>query len=216
MEFHLITGFGSSAMSFHNNEDPTQIGQGMLQGSSSAAPIYNISNDVSLSTYGKIATGSTFIHPINRQPIHDHATQYVDDKTEMLNLEGANINPNKPTKVTDEEREQLFHIANLNSDKWIRILWISGGNLNVEKCFYYYLQPSFNFATQKITYKPTRQSLGHIKINNPATQTTIEIKRLEPKEARRTLGVMVAPDGNASKQYQVTKEKATTYLNRIK
>lgn len=127
MEFYLITCFGPSAAIFHNNDDPKQIGQGMLQGSSSAAPIYNICNGVSLSTYQKGAQGSTFINPITQQPIHDHATQFVDDKTEMLNMMGANIHPNTPTKVTAQEREHLFQIANLNSDKWIRILWISVG-----------------------------------------------------------------------------------------
>ena len=47
--FHLITGFGTSVASFCNDEDPTQIGQGVLQGSSSAAPIFNLNYDVSLS-----------------------------------------------------------------------------------------------------------------------------------------------------------------------
>jgi hypothetical protein len=51
MEFQLSTGFGLSDRTFMNNEDPNQIGQGVLQGSSSAAPIYNVSSDVSLTTY---------------------------------------------------------------------------------------------------------------------------------------------------------------------
>ncbi len=49
MEFHLITGYGTSTKSFYNNEDPQQIGQGVLQGSSSAAPIYMATSDVCLS-----------------------------------------------------------------------------------------------------------------------------------------------------------------------
>jgi hypothetical protein len=53
MEFHLITGFGLSNQSFKNNEDPSQIGQGLLQGSSSAAPIYNVSSDVYPSLHTK-------------------------------------------------------------------------------------------------------------------------------------------------------------------
>lgn len=62
MEFHIITGFGSSNISFCNNSDPLQIGQGILQGSSSAAPIYNICADVSLATYMRIAHGASFHH----------------------------------------------------------------------------------------------------------------------------------------------------------
>jgi hypothetical protein len=51
MEFHVATGFGKSTTSFLNNETTTQAGQGILQGSSSAAPIYNVNSDVSLSAY---------------------------------------------------------------------------------------------------------------------------------------------------------------------
>ncbi len=39
MEFTLLTGFGESSMAFKNNEGPLQTGQGMIQGSSSAAPM---------------------------------------------------------------------------------------------------------------------------------------------------------------------------------
>jgi hypothetical protein len=39
MSFNLVTGFGASTASFNNNQDGIS-GQGVLQGSSSAAPIY--------------------------------------------------------------------------------------------------------------------------------------------------------------------------------
>jgi hypothetical protein len=88
MDFHLITGYGPSLQSFKNNEDPLQIGQGLLQGSSSAAPIYNFTTDMSLTTYNKIATGASFTHPSSGVQITDKATQYVDDKTETINTTG--------------------------------------------------------------------------------------------------------------------------------
>jgi hypothetical protein len=75
MEFHLVTGYGVSATSFKNNEDPTQPGQGVLQGSSSAEPIYNFNSDVSLSTYNKLATGATFTHPTSGELNIDYSTQ---------------------------------------------------------------------------------------------------------------------------------------------
>lgn len=93
MEFHLATGFGLSKQSL------SQVGQGMLQGSSSAATIYNVNSDVSLTTYKRLATGSNFIHPITGENIMDHATQYVDDKTELLNVLGANIPSHTPSNL---------------------------------------------------------------------------------------------------------------------
>jgi len=42
MEFNVITGYYVSHRSFHNNADADNPGQGILQGSSSTVPIYNI------------------------------------------------------------------------------------------------------------------------------------------------------------------------------
>lgn len=77
-------------------------GQGVLQGSSSTVPIYNFNLDVSLVTYKKLATGATFTHPISGEAITDLATQYVDDKTEMINENGL----------------QQFHQNQTTNRKW--------------------------------------------------------------------------------------------------
>jgi len=86
MEFHLITSLGASNKSFNNNADSNHPGQGMLQGSSSTAPVYNMNSDVNLSTYCHLAHGATFTHPITNKTHTDHATQYVDDMSALLNI----------------------------------------------------------------------------------------------------------------------------------
>jgi hypothetical protein len=65
MNFHLITGLGRSHLSY-NNMIEDEVGQGVLQRCSSAAPIYILSSDVSLSTYKKIASGAAFTHPMKK------------------------------------------------------------------------------------------------------------------------------------------------------
>jgi hypothetical protein len=53
-------------------------------------------------------------------------------------------------------------------------------------------------------------------ITDPATMSSQPLKRLEPNEAKRTLGVILAPDGNTTLQFQTSREKANAFLNRIK
>jgi hypothetical protein len=214
MEFHLVTGYGASNTSFNNNEDPLLPGQGVLQGSSSAAPIYNFNTDVSLSTYQKLATGSVFTHPISGVEILDHATQYVDDKTEMINVKGISGCACQHSK--GQQRAMLFEAANKNTNIWAEILWISGGNLNPEKCFYYYLHPKYNHATGRIQYETSPKAPGEILLHNPDTQITTPLRRVEPNDGRRTLGVILAPDGNCSHQIQKCRELAATYIGKIK
>jgi len=64
MEFNLMTGFGKSDTSYSNTDGDT-TGQGVLQGSSSAAPIYILNLHVSLSTYKSLGCGASFIHPMS-------------------------------------------------------------------------------------------------------------------------------------------------------
>jgi hypothetical protein len=85
MEFNVITGYYVSHRSFHNNADADNPGQGILQGSSSTVPIYNIYSDILLNAYHKLATGATFYHPHNAQHSYECAVQYVDNKTQMVN-----------------------------------------------------------------------------------------------------------------------------------
>jgi hypothetical protein len=51
MNFHLMTGFGRSVASYNNLDDPASPGQGVLQGSSSVAPIFIFNSDASLQAY---------------------------------------------------------------------------------------------------------------------------------------------------------------------
>jgi hypothetical protein len=214
MEFHLITGFGKSISSFTNNEDKTQVGQGVLQGSSSTAPIYTVNTDLCLAAYQKIATGSSFKHPITGDLIQDVTTQYVDDKTDLLNEQHSQV-PTDP-RSRASIRDSLFDNATKNLNNWAQLLWMSGGNLNSNKCFYYYLQPNYNFQTQQITYETSRKAPGHITLTDPATNNEHPLTGLEPKEARRTLGVLLAPDGNTSQQYELTRDKAHLFTNKLR
>jgi hypothetical protein len=175
MEFYLLTGFGTSDKSFRNNEDPLLPGQGMLQGSSSAAPIYNICTDVSLTTYNKMAHSAAFTHTITGQKITDHSTQYVDDKTEMVNIHGIHTplprNPN-----SNFLRNSLFQAASENSKIWLTLLWLSGENLNSSKCFYYYIHPKYNFKRLTTEYLSEKRAPGSILLLNPANNIIAPIE----------------------------------------
>jgi hypothetical protein len=214
MEFHVVTGLGQSSHSFSNNDDQSQPGQGVLQGSSSAAPIYNVNSDVSLTTYRKLATGSAFINPITAETIRDHATQYVDDKTDMVNLQGI-LTP-ESTPNTKDDHKLLFEAANQNSNIWAELQWISGGDLNQSKCFCYYIDPWYDYTSDRIRYASKLKVPGDIILTNPSNNTSATITREEPHSARRTLGVHLAPNGNSSSQIKLCLDKAETFIGKIR
>jgi hypothetical protein len=75
MELNIATRFGQSIKSFLHNEIPNQAGQGILQGSSSAAPIYNVNSDISLAAYRKLSKGAKFQNLISGAIIEHKMTQ---------------------------------------------------------------------------------------------------------------------------------------------
>jgi hypothetical protein len=131
MEFHVSIGFSISPISFHNKADPLLSGQGMMQGSSSAAPIYSANSDILLSAYRKLAKGAVFTHPITGNESIDFASQYVDDKTELLNKAGL---PKRDAAASKHHiQESIFEVASNNKDIWTKLMWMSGGKLNADK-----------------------------------------------------------------------------------
>jgi hypothetical protein len=153
-----MTGFHKSASSYHNTTDAI-TGQGVLQGSSSAAPIYILYSDVFLSTYMTLGCEASFIHPISCAEIHDKTVQYIDNTSQFLNPMGA--------KMTYDPHDKpmahfLTNIATKNSTIWSKCMWISGGCLNSSKCYYYDFLPEIDlkkneYITQKSpTYPPSQ------------------------------------------------------------
>jgi hypothetical protein len=98
MPFHLITGFGKSAASYSNNKDD-MLGQGVLQGSSSAAPLFLLNSDISLQMYRCLGKGAAIYHPITHKVVYNHGVQYVDDTSQYLNPLGATLSPDLTTPL---------------------------------------------------------------------------------------------------------------------
>jgi hypothetical protein len=199
--------------SFKSDEDPQHTGQGLLQGSSSAVPIYTANSDVSLTAYQRMATGTTFTNPITRNKINEHATQYVDDKMEMCNTDGTGI---PAGTVLTKMRDKRLHTANNNTNTWTKLMSTSGGNLNPNKCFWYYIEPTYDYSTQQIKYLPSAKTPGEILIDNPATETTLPINRVQCTTGKCTLRVIMAPNGDSTEQITTPLNQTQIYLGKIK
>jgi len=178
----------------------------MLQGSSSAPPTYNVNSDIALTVYNNQATGATIQHPITGSTHADASIQFVDDKTGLLN------NADDPSGLQIEE---LFQTANKNSTLWSNLLWTSGGKLNATKCFFYFIYPRIDYPTRKHKYYTTNSHPGKICIPHPSSGGDQELPRFEPHQAKRTLGVHLAPNGSSTEQIKITLQKIRTYKGKI-
>ena len=199
MLFHLITGFGRSTQEFNNN-DNNITGQGVLQGSSSAAPIYIINSDIFLSAYKKLGKGSTFYHPLTKNPKEDKTVQYVDDTSQLLDI--PSLDDNAPSQL-QEIGEVLHQHASHNASTWSKCIWLSGGQLNAQKCYIYASHPYINYKNNKLLYKGIPMP-SHVTILNRASGHPVTIPKIPYSQAKRTLGVILSPEGAHKAQLKHT------------
>jgi hypothetical protein len=75
---------------------------------------------------------------------------------------------------------------------------------------------TLNPNTTTVPQQSEKKAPGRIGITDPSTLSTTVIKWVEPSTAIRTLGVLLAPDGNNKTQIQTTKDKAQIFVTKIK
>jgi hypothetical protein len=145
--------------------------------------------------------------------VTDHAVQAVDDTSQCMNIKGiSNVSRSSFPNFSDSISFQspckyLISTASSTSQWWSNLLWTSGGNLNLGKCFYYAFHPYVDFKTNSIKYKNISYGT-YIKIFNQADRKFHHVQDLLPNNARRMLGVILAPDSDSASQMKSTILKA--------
>jgi hypothetical protein len=210
-KFYLITGFGKSIASYSNTMN-NKTGQGVLQGSSSACRIFILNSNVSLSAYHCHATGASFKHPISVHTVTDYAVQFVGDTSQFVNVMGLS-----PTAQQDEPPllyDHLFKSASKNAQTWADYLWLSGGKLQLAKCFYYALRPTLYYKKNEVSYKVLAPQQKCV-ICDPSNNTPQILTSLSPDDARRTLGAIISPNGSGTSQLPYTINKLENYTENL-
>jgi len=92
------------------------------------------------------------------------------------------------------------------------LLRTTGGALVPDKCFWYLIQQ--HWSDGKWQYQPKQELVADLKVSD-AWGHLHTIPRLEVTEARRTLGVQLAPDGNSTAEFQYLKTTATEWKKKM-
>jgi len=95
---------------------------------------------------------------------------------------------------------------------WEGLLHATGGALVPNKCFWYWID--FKPTNEKCVYITRKDQLGEMTTRDD-TQRRVAIPRLDPHEARCTLGVRVAPDGNWETECQYLHSAAVDWQVRM-
>jgi len=124
-------------------------------------------------------------------------------------LAGFDFVDNVDLCITDPSGDDGHVVEQMqySSTRWAGLLRATGGALVPEKCFWYFIHNTWNKG--KWQYVGTKSTQGmHVPDENSQPTT---IPQLHPSEARQTLGVRLAPDGNNSEELQYLRDIAKSW-----
>ena len=151
-----------------------------------------------LSTMAPIAM--KFVDPWNDISNERIADSYVDDTAVGV----SDAMQDEPMSIP----EIIGHLQDV-AQKWERILYSSGGSLELRKCFWYLVY--WEWVDGRPQMMPSISSPAMIALTKGHIPVYMVIERKETWEAMRTLGIWVAPDGNYRKEAQFLWTKANTF-----
>jgi hypothetical protein len=184
--WHVVnTAFGDSTRHYRGLAQPLQ---GIGQGNGAGPAIWAVISAVILRVMRDSGFGLNYITALSATAIVLAGFAFVDD----TNLLHATPHPSTPAGTLIPQMQQVV-------DTWEGLLRATSGALRDDKSFWYLLDYKFQQGGWKYKTKTELPRNINIKVVDtrgsprPARET---LTRLEPSEARETLGVYVAMDGS--------------------
>ena len=198
MKYKVKTAYGVSPESFSNTDEFESLGRwqettadniniftllGMWQGSAAVGALWGLVSGMLF----RILKGR---HGTTRFPSPDPTIYterigeaFVDDTTLWL----FSLTITLPILLSQMQVE---------AQDWERLLWTTGGALNLKKCFWYGVQWKWTKTGEPRMMTIDETPDLSIKLTAGADRTsTKEIKRIEVSEGKRTLGARLEPQG---------------------
>jgi hypothetical protein len=183
MEHYVRTSFGVSERSFNAQQVNEIAIQGIGQGNGAGPQIWAAVSTVLLQALRATGIGGAFQSAISNKAFEFVGYAFVDD-TDLVVTGGDN----KSCEDTVQNMQRAL-------DTWEGCLRASGGAIEPAKTFWY----GIGFEWHKGNWKYIPEVDETLRVRNPAGELTI-LEQVNVTEARRTLGVRLAPDGNDTEQ----------------
>jgi hypothetical protein len=198
---HFVrTAYGCSESFFDAQQVNSVAIQGIGQGNGAGPQIWAAISSAVLDMMRKQQCGGEFCAPVSGENLHLVGYAYVDD-TDIITTVNHNDN-----KLLEEKIQRAIHL-------WEGSLTAIGGQLEPQKTYWYRI--NFKWNNGKWKYMAMKDSTAQISMTNEQGEV-VPVEQLEVTEARRTLGVRLAPDGNNQEEFKYLKETCDAWADRIR
>ena len=198
VKHYVRTTYGDSTTSYQGIEIPFQ---GIGQGNGAGPAIWLIVSVPIINMLKTAGFGLRMRTPISKDEFEFVCYTFVDD-TDLVHSPSADIS--SPQLIV-EMQQVLNH--------WEGGLRASGGALVPSKSYWYLVD--FTWRNDSWHYKSIADQPGDLSIRDSDHQP-INLERLEVSEARETLGVWLAMDGNQKLEFSKLRDIAARWADKVR
>jgi hypothetical protein len=141
MRYRIKTKIGVSKRYYQHTDDDPIYGTG--QGSAGSPCFWLLTSIILFNIMEKIAHGITFTHPTGSETLQRTMEAFVDDTDVAVNDSEKPYSPGKLAAILQQDAQH-----------WEKLLFTSGGKLELSKCFFYLMHWKFSSdGTPSLTRK---------------------------------------------------------------
>jgi len=196
LRHHVRTAYGDSDIS-QGQDNWMELAAGIGQGNGAGPQIWAAVSTPLFEIMQAEGFVAQIICTMSKLSMELAGLAFVDD-TDLI--------VNDPSNEVDQVSEKMQQ----SLSTWHGLLRATGGELVPNKCFWYLI--NFKWVNKQWVYKQKTELWGQLSVRQQQAGKII-IPRLEADEARRTLGVRIAPDSNNLAEVQHLHGVARSGLN---
>jgi hypothetical protein len=163
----------------------------MGQGSTDASTRWSFLSDALIRAFNDHATDATITRLLSKLIINNKIAGFVDDTATMLIK-----NPDVCI--------YLFLYLQKDAQLWERLLYVTGGKLEIQKCKFALFRWAFNDLGVAYLLPNNNQQ---IQVTSSETNKQMIVQQIDPTTAYKHVGVEIALDGNMTQQIESLQKK---------
>ena len=181
--------------------------EGNGQGNAASVPGWHGHNEIMCKVYKKLIHGSKIISPDRRVDFEQWLSSFIDDNKMLLSF------------ANEETYDNIIEKCQQSLQHWETLLNITGGAVELRKCFITVLQYSTNYKWYSST--PGVPQLIRTKTNQKQCIITREgekgtvIRQQDVTEGVRLLGIKAAANGTYKQEYVTRLEKSRDLAGKL-